>query len=119
MDQQGSEREVRDGTLTLKAREGASGCTLAVAGELDLANAGSLSGELAKLETSGAPLQIDLSKLEFIDSTGIAIIVGAYQRLGERLRLVPSTAPDVRRVMSLTGLDAALPFAPSPDGEGD
>lgn len=117
MEQQGSEREIRDGTLTLKAREGDSGCTLALAGELDLANAESLSGELAKLETSEAPLEIDLSKLEFIDSTGIAILVGAYQRLGERLRLVPSTAPDVQRVMSLTGLDAALPFAASPDGD--
>lgn len=109
---QESKRETQDGGLRLMATEEDSICTLAVAGELDMANAPAFSAELARLEGSGAPVKIDLSDLEFIDSTGIAILVAAYQRLDRRLQLVPSRAPGVQRVMSLTGLDTELPFAP-------
>lgn len=86
--------------------------TLALAGELDLATAGSVSAELERLEATGVPLRIDLSELEFIDSTGIAILVGVHNRLENRLQVVPSPAPEVRRVLAITGLDAKLPFAP-------
>jgi anti-sigma B factor antagonist len=109
-------RVTPDGTLTLTATQEDSICTLAVAGELDMANALSLSRELERLESTDTPLKVDLSELEFIDSTGIAILVTAYQRLGQRLQLVPSEALAVRRVLSLTGLDAELPFAPSLNG---
>jgi len=110
-------RETQDGGLRLKATEDDSICTLAAAGELDMANAPAFTSELTRLEASGAPLRIDLSELEFIDSTGIAILVAAYQRLDGRLRLVPSQAPGVQRVMSLTGLDTELPFVASVDGD--
>lgn len=113
MEIQGNERETREGSLTLKATELDSLCTLALTGELDMANAPAVSSELERLEAFGTPLRIDLSKLEFIDSTGIAILIAAYQRLEERLQLVPSQTGGVQRVMSLTGLDTELPFAPA------
>ncbi|HEX5763300.1 MAG TPA: STAS domain-containing protein [Solirubrobacterales bacterium] len=109
-------RETLDGGLRLRTTEEDSICTLALAGELDMANGPAFTAELARLEASGAPVKIDLSELEFIDSTGIAILVAAYQRLDRRLQLVPSRARGVRRVISLTGLDTALPFAPSLNG---
>lgn len=110
-------REVQDGTLTLRVAEKGSACTLVLAGELDLANAKSLAAALEQAESAGdGPLTIDLSELEFIDSTGIAVLVAAYRRLdgSARLCLIPSRASAVRRVMSLTGLDTELPFLPSP-----
>jgi anti-sigma B factor antagonist len=109
---QAREREVQDGTLTLRVSEESSMCTLALAGELDLANAARVSAELERLETSGVPVRIDLSELEFIDSTGIAILVAAHKRLENRLQVVPSPAPVVRRVLDITGLGAKLPIAP-------
>ncbi|HYP56083.1 MAG TPA: STAS domain-containing protein [Solirubrobacterales bacterium] len=105
-----STRETQDGTLTLRASEEDSRCVLALSGELDMSNAPLFASELERLEAAGAPLELDLSKLEFIDSTGIAILVGAYQRLGERLVLVRSESQGVRRVFSLTGLDQQLRF---------
>jgi anti-sigma B factor antagonist len=105
-----SAREMQDGTLTLRASEEESLRTLALSGELDMSNAPSVSSELERLEASGAAVRIDLSQLEFIDSTGLAILVGAHQRLGDRLTLVRSGAPAVDRVLALTGLDEKLPF---------
>jgi anti-sigma B factor antagonist len=103
-------RETQDGTLTLRVTEGEPLCKLALGGELDMSNAPAFSAELLRLEASGTSLEIDLSRLEFIDSTGIAVLVGAHQRLGERLQLVRSDAPAVERIMSLTGLDRELNF---------
>lgn len=106
-----STRETEDGTLRLSASQGSSLCTLALSGELDMSNAPSVSDELARIEAAGTSVTIDLADLEFIDSTGIAILVEAHQRLGGRLRLVRSRCPGVERVLVLTGLDRRLPFA--------
>ena len=103
-----STRETQDGTLTLRASENGSTCVLALSGELDMSNAPTFSSELHRLEAGGMPLRIDLGELEFIDSTGIAILVGAHQRLGDRLTVVASRSDGVTRVLALTGLDERL-----------
>lgn len=109
-------REVRDGMLTLRVSIDARAQTLALAGELDMANASTLASELEALEASadGEAITIDLRELEFIDSTGIAILVAAHRRAnaaGEsRLRFVRSHATGVQRVMDVTGLEKELPF---------
>ena len=103
-----STRETQDGTLTLRASENGSACVLALAGELDLSNAPSFSSELERLEAAGTPVRIDLGELEFMDSTGIAILVGAHQRLGDRLTVAASKSEAVKRVLTLTGLDEQL-----------
>lgn len=106
-----STREIEDGTLVLRASQEGSACTLALSGELDMSNAPSFSSELQRLEAAGMALTVDLTELEFIDSTGIAVLVGAHQRLGERLTIVASRFEAVKRVFSLTGLDDTLRFA--------
>jgi anti-sigma B factor antagonist len=88
--------------------------TLALSGELDLANAETFAAELERVE-GDAPtmITVDMQELEFIDSTGIAVLVAAHRRLndgGLRIRLVRSRASAVRRVLDVTGLDAELPF---------
>jgi anti-sigma B factor antagonist len=107
-------RQVRDGMLTVRVSTGAEAETLALAGELDLANAATLESELERAEAGGAEtITIDMSELEFIDSTGIAILVAAHRRAnadGEHLRFVRSRATGVQRVMDVTGLDKELPF---------
>jgi anti-sigma B factor antagonist len=109
-----SQRELRDGTLTVRLSRGDSRWTLEVLGELDLANARTLSKAVEQAEASGGSVRIDLSELEFIDSTGIALLVAIHRRLGDdRLSLQPSRTGAVRRVLELTGLDAELPFTAS------
>jgi anti-anti-sigma factor len=109
-------REVRDGMLTIRVVADAAAQTLGLVGELDMANAATLATELERAEAGGAePLTVDLSELEFIDSTGIAVLVAAHRRAnadGEHLRFVRSRAIGVQRVMDVTGLDKELPFLP-------
>jgi anti-sigma B factor antagonist len=58
-------------------RRGGDAVVIAVSGELDLAETPALELELERVEASGATLVIvDLSDLEFIDSSGLIVVVG-------------------------------------------
>ena len=88
--------------------------TISVRGELDLSTAPDLERPLEEaLESGEGSLLIDLSECEFIDSTGIALIVRAWQRLdsGEngRALVICSYNNQVRRVLEITGLELSIP----------
>ena len=88
--------------------------TISVRGELDLSTAPELEGPLEQaLESGEGSVLIDLSECEFIDSTGIALIVRAWQRLdgGEdgRALVICSQNDQVRRVLEITGLELSIP----------
>jgi anti-anti-sigma factor len=89
---------------------------VAVRGELDLSTASELRGPLEKaVATSDGSLLIDLSQCEFIDSTGIALVVRAWQGLdrdadgggGGRLAICGANT-QVRRVLEITGLELSI-----------
>jgi anti-anti-sigma factor len=88
--------------------------TIFVRGELDLSTAPELEGPLDQALDSGAgSVLIDLSGCEFIDSTGIALIVRAWQRLDRgkdgRALVICSGNEQVRRVLEITGLELSIP----------
>jgi anti-sigma B factor antagonist len=91
---------------------------IAVSGELDLASSPTLEEELERVAGSDAPLMIvDLRDLEFMDSTGLSVLVRAHQRaseLGKRFGLV-NGSPQVQRLLSLTGLAERLTMADAPE----
>jgi anti-anti-sigma factor len=87
-----------------------------VHGELDLSTALRLEEPLedAVSETDGAVL-IDLADCQFIDSTGIALIVRAWQRVdagagngGKGGLVLCCQNEQVRRVLEVTGLEHSL-----------
>ncbi len=88
--------------------------TVSVRGELDLSTAPELEAPLEEIlgDATGSVL-IDLSGCEFIDSTGIALIVRAWQRLdggeGGRTLVICSQNDQVRRVLEITGLELSIP----------
>jgi anti-anti-sigma factor len=86
-----------------------------VEGELDMHTAAQLERELeAPLADSGSALLIDLSRCEFIDSTGIALIVRAWQRLdGDGRFALCGVGDQVKRVLDITGLESTIPNHPS------
>lgn len=85
----------------------------AVRGELDMNTAPDLEQKLvAALSESDASIVLDLCECEFIDSTGIALIVRAWQRLEEgegpgRLVLC-SHNHQVRRLLKITGVESSI-----------
>ena len=92
---------------------------VAVRGELDLATAADLERPLEAALEAGDSVLIDLGRCEFIDSTGIAMIVRAWQRLegdGERPRLVICGGNDqVQRVLEVSGVGDSIPILSSRD----
>lgn len=108
------QREIADGTLVVRRMENGESHVIAFAGELDLANAGTAQSALeSSLGDATATVVVDMRELEFIDSTGIALLVSALGRNegGVRVSFIPSDSPAVTRVLELTGLAERLPLA--------
>jgi anti-anti-sigma factor len=91
---------------------------LSVAGELDLASGPTLERELESA-FSGEPglVILDLRQLEFMDSTGLGVLIRAHNRAqtqGHRLGIVGGSR-QVRRLLHLTGVAERLTIVDSPD----
>jgi anti-sigma B factor antagonist len=82
-------------------------------GELDVAVAAQAEQALARAERSRPPLlEVDLSALAFIDSTGLRLMLGTRQRAHEDgRRLVLRRGPRaVQRVFEITAVDARFEY---------
>ena len=84
--------------------------------EIDVANANQVREDLLTVLNRGsATLIVDLAGTTFCDSAGVNALVRAYQRAeacGARMQLVVS-APAVRRVLAITGVDHLIGTWPS------
>jgi anti-anti-sigma factor len=84
-----------------------------VSGELDIAAAQGLGDQIHEaVPTSARLLVVDFLGLEFIDSSGIAMLFGLARRLGSRrqeLRVVARPSGPVARVLELVEFDRAAP----------
>jgi anti-anti-sigma factor len=100
--------------LKIRSVARAANHLVALTGELDQATSSQVEAEMLRVEENGAEqIIMDLSGVEFIDSSGIAFLIAAYRRCGEdrnQLRFIPSRSPDVGRLLELCGLEHALPF---------
>ena len=77
---------------------------LVLAGELDLVSAEVLERQVRKLRRGFDPVVLDLSRVDFVDSTGLRLLLSlrnAARREGQRLVLVPGP-PRVQRIFDLT-----------------
>ena len=91
-----------------------------VSGELDLASSAALEDELVRVAQSGVTqLVIDLRELEFMDSTGLSVVVAEHKRTtasgGELVLLSPQS--QVLRMFEMTGLTDVLHILE--DGAGE
>jgi len=94
-----------------------------VRGELDMNTAPELERKLDEvLSDSGASIVLDLCECEFIDSTGIALIVRTWQRLdrdaggeGEGRLVLCSKNHQVRRLLKITGVESSISMHEGPD----
>jgi anti-sigma B factor antagonist len=84
-----------------------NGCVIQLKGRLDAANAHLLRDRLTTGCIECAAIVVDFSAVEFMDSTGLGVLVGSVHRLRAlhrdlKLACLP---PPVRRVLELTGAD--------------
>lgn len=100
-----SAAELEDGIRVIEVR-----------GELDLSTAADLEGPLDEaVAAADSSVLLDLESCEFIDSTGIALIVRAWQQLDGRSGngdggavVICCGNEQVRRVLDVTGLGRTI-----------
>ena len=102
----------------LEVRSQGEATIIAVSGELDLASSPALQEELDRVSASGTEmLIIDLRELDFMDSTGLSVLVRAHQRAeeqGRRLAMVKGPQ-QVQRLLSLTGVADRMTVVDRPE----
>ncbi|MBB5998877.1 STAS domain-containing protein [Streptomonospora salina] len=95
------------------------GCAVvAVRGEIDLYTAPQLqSGLVDALEDGARRLVVDMSRVEFCDSTGMSVLLSVMKRAraadGDLELVAPK--PAVRKILEVTGLDAVFTVQDSTD----
>ena len=92
-------------------QDGPGGPVIAVSGDLDIASVERLRDVVRELSASDPrELTFDMTELRFMDSAGIAVLLGAAGSVPTVRLRNPTTA--VRRVIELTGLGEVLEVQP-------
>jgi anti-sigma B factor antagonist len=104
----------QDGQLVLEHRLDQDTVVVRVGGEVDVSTCSDLrSGLLALVPGDGQPvgLVLNLADVQFIDSTGIGVLVGIWRRIraddGHMVLATPSR--QVQRILDTAGLAKILP----------
>ncbi len=99
-------------------QERGAGTVISLSGELDLASSPALEEAIDRVFASETKVVvIDLRRLEFMDSTGLSIIVKAQQTAEDRdvqLNVVNGPA-QVQRLLSLTGVADRVSLIEAPE----
>jgi anti-anti-sigma factor len=109
--------------LTFETTVSGDVAVVALSGELDVAGAGLLEHELDRVVADHEPsaLVLDLSDLDFMDSTGLRLVVLADQRASEdgRAFALVRGRGDVHRVFEITRMTDRLHFLDSASEAAD
>jgi anti-anti-sigma factor len=98
--------------LKIAEREGV--LTVQITGEIDLANAADVLGQLERAVPNAAlGLIADLTGIEYLDSKGVHMLLQLDERLsahGQFLRVVMPDGSPIRRILRLAHLDEQVPI---------
>ena len=99
-----------DGLATEMVLMGDGAAVVKVAGEIDMENAAVFGGAMGEALDAADRVEIDFTRVEFIDSSGLRELVRAHVDSTGRnkfMRLVNIT-PTVERTLRIVGLDVLL-----------
>lgn len=98
-----------EGVVTFNRRSvSADSCVLEICGDLDIAVAGLLGHELDELlDLGAAQVAVDLSGVQFMDSSALSALVQARERARDRAQqfVLLRPSPACAKVLNITGLD--------------
>ena len=89
---------------------------LALRGEIDVYTAPRLRQALIDLVEKGArDILVDMSKVDFLDSTGLGVLVGGLKRVkaNEGSLEIVATNERILKIFEITGLSKVFPMHPS------
>ncbi len=91
-------------------------CVLEIEGEVDVYTAPQLKQDIVQIAERGVKhLIINLSKVEYLDSTGLGVLIGGLKRLREGEGNLVLVGPGMRilRIFEITGLDKIFDIYPT------
>ncbi len=89
---------------------------LSVTGEVDVATASSLREQLDLAQSKGATkIAVDLEGVEFMDSTGLSVLVSLARELGKASTAVVTTRTNLIKIIELTSLGEVMTVCASQD----
>ncbi len=107
--------------LEIEQLDNGNSVVVVAKGEIDVYTAPRLRDRLTELIDSGVTqIEVDLSAIDFLDSTGLGVLVGAMKRLDESggaLSVVCDKAHIVK-VFEITGLTSLLNVSGHTEGAG-
>ncbi len=101
------------GQLALRSARDGDTHTISVAGELDLSNVADVEQELIAVERTGVrTILLDLSRLKFMDTSGIRLLIAADARSRANSHRLALRRPpgNLMRVLTIAGVAERLPF---------
>lgn len=107
-----------DDRLSILVNHSDGVAVLTLSGEIDSFNSNCLRESVAAVCELGVPILLDMSLVTFIDSSGVSALIalcGVANGLSSSVRIARPSA-QVRRVVSLTGLDDMLLDRADPAG---
>jgi anti-sigma B factor antagonist len=108
---------VRHVELKVTTRSQGEHTVLSVTGEIDLYTAPTLQSELmAALGAGKTRLIVDMSRVDFCDSTGINVLLAAHRHARERGGELQLASPGsaTRKVLQVTGLESVFSVIEEP-----
>lgn len=85
-----------------------------VHGDVDMKTARGLRGAIADAAQDGKPrLIVDMSEVRFMDSSGLAALMGAYRALRARTHMVVVCRENLRRIFEVSRFDHVVPIVGS------
>ncbi len=79
-----------------------------VVGEIDIYTAGKLKDTLVQiLNEHSTSIKINCLELDYIDSTGLGVLIGALKRLKQENKniIISNAKPNISKLLSITGLN--------------
>lgn len=95
-------------TASVESGDDAGTVVVRITGELDMSSAAAVRDVIDPVLAAGPTrLVFDVAALEFLDSSGLAVLLQAAERAGDIVLRNPTGI--VRRVVEATGLESTLP----------
>jgi anti-sigma B factor antagonist len=104
--------------FSISAVDGDGRAVVTVRGELDLATAPELETALLERLDAGHEVVLDLRELQFMDSSGLRVLVTAHTRAadgGPRFAIVrPLAGSEVAKILEIAGIEQQLDVVDEP-----
>jgi anti-anti-sigma factor len=96
-------------SISISDRDGRA--VVVIRGELDLATAPELDAAIQERLDRGQDVVVDLRELQFMDSTGLRVLVRAHARAGEQGRFSivrPPPGGPIAKILAIAGVESQL-----------